>query len=401
MRQWLGTILLIVAGVILALALCEGGLRFFGIEYPQFYEFDPFLGARLRPGIKGYWLKEGSGHVSINSDGLRDQEHTISKPPRTLRIAILGDSFAEAMQVNREEAFWAIMEKELQNCENLRKWDIEVINFGQAGFGTTQELLAFRHRAWKYTPDIVLLAFCTGNDLADNSPVLNQRATDPFYVFQGDELVLDDSRTKRAGEIWLSFEKNRNWLGDFYIWRQDNLRILQVIQHAQKIVQEWWPPKDIRAEPREPRQASETGVFTDIYREPTDEVWKEAWGVTEALLLKMRDEIAQNGAQFYVVVITNDIQVHPNPSERAKFASSPEVDDLFYPDHRIESFCQSHGIPVLLLGPYFQKYAVKHKVFLHGFVHAFRNTLGRGHWNQNGHRLAGQTIAKWLCPQMN
>jgi len=70
--------------------------------------------------------------------------------------------------------------------------------------------------------------------------------------------------------------------------------------------------------------------------------------------------------------------------------------DLFYPDHRLERFCQEHHIPVLLLGPPFQKYATQHQVFLHGFG----KTLGHGHWNQNGHRLAGQTIATWLCPQL-
>jgi hypothetical protein len=347
--------------------------------------------------MQGYWLKEGGGYVSINSDGLRDREHDLEKPPNTLRIAVLGDSYPAAMQVNREEAFWAIMEKELQSCDNLRGRNIEVINFGKSGFGTTQELLTLHYRAWKYSPDIVLLTFCTGNDLADNSPVLNQRATAPFYVFQGDELVLDDSRTKRAREIHLSVEKNRDWLDDFSIWRRDNLRILQVFQHAQKIVQEWWPPQDTGAEPRVARQGSETGLSTAIYREPTTEVWKEAWRVTEGVLLQMRDEIIQQGAQFVVVVITNPGQVHPDVSLRTEFARRLGVDDLFYPDRRVERFCQSHGIPVLLLTPVFQDYSTQHQVFLHGF----RNTLGRGHWNQNGHGLAGQVIAKWLCPQIN
>ncbi len=401
MRQWLGTILLIVAGVILALALCEGGLRLAGIEFIQFYDFDPYLGGRLRPGIEGYWLKEGGGYVSINSDGLRDREHAITKPPNTLRIAILGDSYAEAMQVNREEAFWAIMEKELQSCENLRGRNIEVINFGQSGFGTTQELLALRHRAWKYSPDIVLLAFLTGNDMADNSQALNQRDTDPFYVFQGDELVLDYSRTNRVGEMLSYYQRTRNWLGDFYIWQHDTFRISQVIDHAKKIVREWWSPKDAGAVPRGGRQNPELGLYTNIYMEPTEEVWKEAWRVTEGVLLKMRDEIAQKGAKFYVVVLTNSHQVHPDVSVRSELARTLGVNDLFYPDRRVERFCQSHGIPVLLLAPDFQEYATQHTVYLHGFAKGFRNTLGTGHWNQNGHRLAGQAIADWLCPQLN
>ena len=148
----------------MALALCEAGLRLLGIDYPDFFDYDPVVGSKLRPGIQGYWLKEGGGYVSINSDGLRDREHSLQPPPHTLRIAVLGDSFAEAMQVNREEAFWAVMEKDLQDCPRLRPRRVEVINFGQAGFGTTQELLALRHRVWKYAPEIVLLT-ATGTEM--------------------------------------------------------------------------------------------------------------------------------------------------------------------------------------------------------------------------------------------
>ncbi len=140
-----------------------------GIEYPNFYEYDPVLGSQLRPGVEGYFLKEGGAYVRINSDGLRDREHSLAKPPQTLRIAVLGDSFPEAKEVDREEAFWAVMEKDLQECGNLGRRRVEVINFGQSGFGTTQGLLALRHRVWKYSPDVVLLAVLTGNDIADNS----------------------------------------------------------------------------------------------------------------------------------------------------------------------------------------------------------------------------------------
>jgi hypothetical protein len=402
MSHWLAKILLVAAGLIVALGLCEAGLRLAGIEYPHFYKFEPFIGTGLRPGIKGYWLPEGGGYVSVNSDGLRDREHAVKKPTNTLRIAVLGDSFTEAMQVNREETFWAILEKKLQSCPNLRGRNVEVIDFGTSGFGTTQELLTLEHRVWKYSPDIILLAFTSGNDVSDNSPALNHNEAAPVYVLKDGKLVLDDSRTQRAEKEWLFYEQHRNWLGRFYIWRNDNLRILQVIDHAHDIVRDWWSSKDAKegsgsAKP----DVVGPGMYIDVYWAPKDEVWKEAWKVTEADLLKMRDEIAQKQAQFYVVVLSNDIQVNPDVSVRQKLAAYPGVEDIFYPDHRVEKFCQNHNIPVLLLGPSFQEYATRHHVFLHGFHTMFRNTLGSGHWNREGHRLAGETIAQWLCPQMN
>ena len=388
MRQWQIKMLLLVTGFVIALGLCELGLRCLGVEYPKFYDYDPQLGGKLRPGLKGYWLKEGGGYVSINSDGLRDREHPISHPPSTLRIAVLGDSFAEAMQVNQDEAFWAVLERGLQGCPNLKGRKVEVINFGHSGFGTTQELLALRHRARKYSPDVVLLAFFTGTNVANNSKALKQKDYHPYHVYQGDELILDDRATK---EKWLAEQRNNTWWRTFYWWRLDTFRIEQVFHQCLEVAQTWWAKK------KTIEGTSAPGLYDAIYREPTEAVWKEAWRVTEGVLLLLRDEVVRIGARFFVVVLTNDIQVQPNPAVRNEFASKMGVADLFYPDRRVEDICRRAGIPVLLLAPELQEYATRHQIFLHGF----KDGLGFGHWNRDGHRLAGEMLARWLCPQID
>jgi len=393
MRQWLVKGLLALAGIVVALVLCEVGLRLLGIEYPNFYDYDPQLGSKLRSGVKGRWLKEGGGYVSINADGLRDREHSLSPPPNTIRIAVLGDSFTEAMQVDLEETFWAVMGKDLEGCQNLCGQKVEVINFGQSGFGTTQELLALRHRVWKYAPQVVLLAFYTGNDVADNSRALKQKDYHPYHVYQDGKLILDDQRTR---EKWSEEVEKNDWRRELYRWRLDTFRVSQVLHQAKKAIQEWWKEKRPGDQSQSSQEGSEAGLAQAIYREPADEVWKEAWKVTEDVLLLMRDDVAHQGAKFFVVVLTNGIQVHPDPAVRREFAKRLGVGDLFYPDRRVETFCQREGIPVLLLAPSFQEYATTHKVFVHGF----KDTLGTGHWNQLGHRLAGQTIATWLCRQL-
>jgi hypothetical protein len=45
--------LLIVASLIIALIICEAGLRLLGISYPDFFDYDPYLGSKLRPGGTG------------------------------------------------------------------------------------------------------------------------------------------------------------------------------------------------------------------------------------------------------------------------------------------------------------------------------------------------------------
>ena len=394
MKWWFQKALIVLTSLVIALVFCEMGLWLLGIEYPDFYDYDPIVGNKLRPGIKGYFLKEGGGYVSINSDGLRDREHSLDKPPNTLRIAVLGDSFTEAMQVNREEAFWSVMERDLLSCSHLRDRQVEVINFGQSGFGTTQEFLVLQHQVWKYSPEIILLAFFTGNDVADNSQSLLQFDYNPYFSYQNGQLVLNNRRTK---EKWLEEQRKKSWGGEFKRWRQDNFRIFQVMRKAQKAAQAWWSQIPNRGQAVAAPAAPESGLSNAIFREPTDAVWQEAWKITEAVLLLIRDEVAARGARFVVVVVTNGMQVHPDPQVRKNFAKNLGVQDLLYPDRRLEKFCQRENIPILLLAPAFQEYATKHQVFLHGF----KDNLGGGHWNQNGHRLAGNILAKWLCGQIN
>ena len=397
MKPWQIKALLVLTSFLVSLIVAEAGLRLFKIEYPSFFDFDPFVGLKLRPGLKGYWLQEGGGYVSINSDGLRDREHAISKPPHTLRIAVLGDSFTEAFQVNQEENFCAILEKNLKGCANLEGRQVEVINFGHSGFGTAQELLALRHWVWKYSPDVVLLAFFTGNDISDNSRALQpgnqQENQTPYFVYQGGRLVLDDRLTR---EKWAKAQARDSWWRRFARWRFDHFRVIQVLAYVQRGFPTFWASQETKDGTHQ-----EIGIYDNVYLPPPTEVWQEAWRVTEGLLLLMRDEISRRGAKFYLVVLSNAIQVHPDPAVRVEFAQKLGVNDLFYPDRRLEDFCRSADIPVLLLAPPFQAYATTHKVYFHGFKSGFKNTLGAGHWNRNGHRLAGEMLAKWLCGQIH
>ena len=108
--------LLFIGGLAIALLLTEVGLRVSGFSHFNPYVVDSEVGFSLRPNAEGWWRKDGLTYVKINSQGLRDREHVFGKPPDTIRIAVLGDSFAEAFQVPMENAFWAVMEDRLSEC---------------------------------------------------------------------------------------------------------------------------------------------------------------------------------------------------------------------------------------------------------------------------------------------
>lgn len=168
-------------------------MRIAGVSYPKFYQADASRGYSLRPGVEGWYEFEGRAYVRINSDGLRDREHSKTKPPNTFRVAILGDSYAEAFQVPLEESFWSVMQKRVGECSGVDQPQVEVINFGVAGYGTAQELITLRERVWQYSPDLVLLAFLPINDLTDNSRVLRVRSDPnvPYFEIRDGTLILD------------------------------------------------------------------------------------------------------------------------------------------------------------------------------------------------------------------
>lgn len=108
----------------------------------------------------------------------------------------------------------------------------------------------------------------------------------------------------------------------------------------------------------------------------------------------MNKEVRVRGVRFLLITLSNGMQVHPDPEERRQFMKSLGIEDLFYPDRRVIDFAKQNGIDTLMLAPRLQKWAEDHDTCVHGFPNA---GLCGGHWNEHGHRLAGELIAEKIC----
>ncbi|OLE53578.1 MAG: hypothetical protein AUG51_11970 [Acidobacteria bacterium 13_1_20CM_3_53_8] len=391
-------LLLLFISIIIAIAFAEIFLRAIGYSYPNFYMPDHDRGVALRPNMEGWYRKEGQAFIRINSEGLRDREHAKLKPADTVRIAVIGDSYAEAFQVPMENAFWYVMEQRLQGCASFAGKRVEVINFGVSGYGTAQELITLRQKVWAYSPDIVLLAVTTYNDITDNVRALKNTDQIPYFILRDGQLVLDDSfrNTKK-------FRMRTSMPGRLGNWFLNNSRVIQLIDHSILALKYYVTSKKsgaaqgfiAQAQNEQPAsQASEEmGIDNLIYREPRDEVWNNAWRVTEGLIAEMNREVKARNAKFLVVTLSSGIQVFPEASGREAFLQKLGATDIFYPDNRIKALGDREGFAVLNLAPLLQTYADEQKVYLHGFG----EQLGSGHWNQEGHRVAGEIIAQKIC----
>lgn len=389
----------LLISTLLSLLVAELALRIAGVSYPNFYEPDPRRGWALRPGAEGWWTKEGRAWVHVNRDGLRDEEHPIPKPAGEVRIAWLGDSCTESLQVPREQTFWELLEKEVAaQCPAVAGKRIESLDFGVSGYGTAQELLTLQHDVWKYQPDLVLLAFYTGNDVRNNWRPLELDDSRPYFVPRPDgTLALDDSFRATSG-----YRLRRTAPARFLYAVFNHVRLLQLAKQAKSSLDGWigaWKASTVEKGTAE----HELGLDNAVYAPPdaAHPDWQSAWAATEAMLKAARDEAAAHTTPFGLVSLTTGMQVHPDPAVRRAFMTKLGVTTLFYPDERLAAFGRREGIPVLLLAPELQRQAEREKVFFHGFPNAANGALGEGHWNARGHAAAAQAMAGWVCGELS
>jgi hypothetical protein len=383
--------LLLAAAVFLALPLlAELALRVARVPLDaQLYGPNRELGWSLRPGASGRVSTETPQWVRINSRGFRDAERAYEKPAGIYRIAVLGNSWTEALQVPQSETYTASLQSGLDGKACFEEKRVEVLNFGVAGYSTAQELLLLQKEVWKYHPDLVLLALYPARDIANNARELNNAVTperSPYFVFQGDQLTLDDSFRSLP-----ALQPRQIWLQDVGFWFDDHFKTLQAISTLQqygKIRLAMAAAKD-RAE-----QSGVDNLEYAIYAPPTLPAMQDAWRVTEALLLAMRDDVRTHGAEFRLITLPTRPQVIPDAAKRAALLQKLGMPDFSYADKRIDGFAARNGIAVTNLAPALSSYATANRVYLNGFSAA---NLGTGHWNETGHRLAAETIAADLC----
>jgi hypothetical protein len=299
MKKWLGTAALMVFGFGLAFALADIGVRLANHWFPYFYCYDDYRGWGLNPGAHGWYRREGVAYVRISHDGFRGPDYPQRKPPGVIRVAVLGDSYVEAIQVLEDKTFTAVIGRELGNCPLLKGKRIEAMNFGVDGYGTAQELIMLRRKVWQYSPDIVVLGIFLGNDVRNNSVALEADRCRPFYRYHDGHLSL-------TGPL-VDSPAYRTWCAARFDYR--DLRFVGLFKNTWEAIRQGFATPTAE-------YPMERAINYNIYKPPVDRVWQDAWRVTEALISAMNDDVVHHHAMFLAVTEDTSIQVWPEPQTR-------------------------------------------------------------------------------------
>jgi hypothetical protein len=382
-------LLLVLLAVLLPLAGLEAAFRVAGPFVPGNYDTGAYLTRHPRyghyhpPSYSG-WIKRDEYVVQVRTNAERQRGPAVpfERTPGTFRILVLGDSFVEAVQVAEHERFIARLRELLNAGGGPTRY--ELIDGGCGGWGAVQELLYLQDEGPRYKPDLVLLAFFVGNDVANNSQELElegnlNAALKPYFERQpgGGLTLLEPSPPPPAlGERAGLFLRERSAL-----YNVVESGVLQKLS----LDDLWASWRDLDA------QVELTIREAEVYATRPDPRWRAAWAMTDTLLGRIADESAAQGARFGLTLVPTRAQVVPE-AWRALTGSNEGRDrafDSLQPNSLLAGFAGRTGTPLLDLTPQLRAAARARGAPPLYFARD-------QHWTAAGHELAARALAEWL-----
>lgn len=386
MTRWIKNIALMVVSITIALLICEGSVRIFGLggtslTRGMLHQYDPDAGWRCYPNLDTRYILPESFNVRVrcNSQGLRDSEKRFAKPPGIRRIVVLGDSFMWGYGVENEEMFSAVLQDLISGSET--------VNFGVNGYSTVQELVRLEIEGLRYEPDVTVLVF-VWNDLEDNFD--DKHGGRPVAVLEEDNSLRIANRPVRRHwksplKQWFRHHSHLFRFGEY------NIELLKLKfrdnQRADLSIPKIPAPGVALAAENDKKTARMKFSMTDIYAAPGPEI-DFAWKAIEVLLGRIKQLATKEGGRLVVVYAASLEAVDRGIFAKLirKFGQDPDSMAFNWdrPSNRLGEVCAALDIPYVNLNPVFRQQFKKTELFL----------KKNPHWSMAGHRLAAQTVAE-------
>ncbi len=332
---------------------------------------DNILHHKFKPNATGrYKTTEFDTDYNINSLGLRDKEYSISKPPNTFRILMVGDSFTEGDGVYSNETFSKRLEEKLQTLKGSRKY--EVINAGVGSYSSLLEYLYLKNYGLELQPDLVILNF----DLSD---VYDDLAYTAVARFDEKGIPLGVAPSKEEHGIL------KGPAAVVKDWFKNNLRLYNFIR--------------IRITPQLELMKREGNFSGDIRNDKyalLRENYRDAdsnWALTHQYLLLTRDLLKEKGVDFWMTVYPYGLQVHPKEWQGGRDYWQFKQDTVYstWPQEKLAHWAIENGIKAVNLSPDFKE--LSKTVFP---LYLSNN----GHWVAAGHQLVADVLFRDLVPYL-
>jgi|GEM_PF-3289442 hypothetical protein len=279
MRSTFINIALLLGSIVVSLFMFEGALRVKAAFKPchALGSIPNPLVWHLRPANQDLHLRceEYDTIYRTNSSGFRGPEFpSMEKSDDTARVVFLGDSFVEAIEVEEDERFPRLVDTELGE-----KTDAVIL--GYAGSSPVHALAYYRHIGGLYSPDVVVHAFYSVNDIIEHD---------------------DDFSQSESGTIQVQPHPHENWrlrLG------RNSLLVQLVYDRVYRPIRLGF----IEEEEASIREIS--GPFFNFTKDGYNDLeTKGAWQYTKSIMQTLQAEVEADGAQLVIIMIPPFFLVH-------------------------------------------------------------------------------------------
>lgn len=307
----------------------------------------------------------------LNSRGFRTHEYRVERRPGSMRVVVLGDSFAfDSHGVPIDQMWHQVFAKAV---EERVGGDVEVISLSAPGVGPRFELRLWELEGQRLAPDLVVLGFFVGNDFTDESGFaldvgFESRAARWSRLAR---LVRNVARLRRAGVPAAVASAQRPGAGE-----ETRRGGYELADYAATY------------DPSVP--TFEAAAYLDLeqgrvahFAGPPEERFERLFLDTARVVERMAREVELSGARFLVLIIPDEAQVDHRLWRQVSRRFPPGTRlDRDRPQQMLRRFFSARDIAYLdLLDPMRQH---------DGALYKPRDT----HWNARGNAVAGAALAR-------
>jgi lysophospholipase L1-like esterase len=313
------------------------------------------------PNQKGIFRKfnDYATAYNINADGWNSRHaRYIQTKSNKYRIAIIGDSYVEALMVDYHKSLAEQLE------DKLGRDKFEVYRFGISGAPLSQYLQTLRKEVVKYSPDFVVIVL-VHNDFDESYKFVPGRYTSSFLKIKvKDGKILGEIPPKEYKEGLAEYLVEGSAIFRYFVFNRgvniDSIRRLVF---------------------REPKYSKIYRANIDITNLDLKRLNNEK--VTEYLMNQIKKVAIQQKFQLLFMMDGDRYDIYKGNNSANLYNKS-----VLRLNKMAKKIADADGIPFIDLQPIFQQdYQKNHIKF--NYVHEF-------HWNEYGHQIAAEAIYKYL-----
>jgi hypothetical protein len=281
---------------------------------------------------------------------------------------VLGDSYAEGLQVPWEDLLSTRLEKGLNDGPGPR---VEVINAGVSGYGTADELFLLEELGWRLKPDLVLIAFCVHNDVANN-------LERPLYDFSRHPPRRAEAPPSGRALVAIRLKEFLSRHSQLYQLVRDRTAGMR----GEDLTQKLGVRRRSGNAPAHGGSASGTLDYTSWFVDPPPAELERGLDYTRQLLGRIREEGWERGARAMAVWIPIRDQVSDKRWESLQGKLGLRPESRTRPQEQLTTLARNAGVDAVDLLPAFRASSKREALYFDI----------DGHWTSAGHALAAETL---------